>query len=104
MSLSSCVSLFIINILIFIIITLKLYKMRHLLIKLFVLDYFVKVFGFLVRIPRTSTILYPIFSITGILIYLSITPIILWTLLFINLVFIFFSYIYFRLKPVKWGE
>lgn len=83
--------------------------MRHLLIKLFVLDYFFKVFGTTFNIARVNVILYPLISITGLVIifftpYWPIPTTTLWVLYFLNAIVLFFGFIYFRFKPVKWEE
>lgn len=78
--------------------------MRHLLVKLFVLDYFFKVFGIRFIIARVNTIFIPIFLLTGLAITLSASPYILWFLYLLNLIVVFFGFIYFRIKPVEWEE
>jgi hypothetical protein len=78
--------------------------MRQLLVKFFVLDYFFKVFGVRFNIPRASAIIYPLFSITCILVIFSAPEIITWTLCLLNAIAIFFGFVYFRIKPVKWQE
>lgn len=78
--------------------------MRHLLVKLFVLDYFFKVFGNTFNIARVNVIMYPLFIITGIAITFFNSPFILWPLYLLNVIVVFFGFVYFRIKPVEWEE
>lgn len=78
--------------------------MRHLLVKLFVLDYFFKVFGTVFKLARVNVIMYPLFIITGLSISFFNYPFLLWFLYLLNLVVVFFGFVYFRLKPVEWEE
>lgn len=83
--------------------------MRQLLVKFFVLDYFLKVFGVRYNMPRASAIIYPLFVITGFLIA-YFTPewptptILLWVFYALDAIALFFGFIYFKIKPVKWEE
>lgn len=83
--------------------------MRRLIVKLFALYYSFKIFKTTVSMPRASTIIYPLFLITGIVLAFF-TPdyprptLLLWFLYFLDAVAVFFGFVYFRIKPIKWEE
>ena len=82
--------------------------MRKFLVRNFVLDYQIKLFGKLYNAPRASRIIFPIFVITGLANcfnddYPTPTPFI-WFLYFLVALSLFFGFVYFRLCPVKFNE
>jgi hypothetical protein len=82
--------------------------MRKFLVRNFVLDYRVKLFGKYYNSPRASRIIFPLFVITGIANILNDdfptpTPLI-WFLYFLVALALFFGFVYFRFRPVKFNE
>jgi hypothetical protein len=82
--------------------------MRKLLVKHFVLDYKVNLFGREYTAPRASRIIYPVMFFTGLQVamlenYPTPTTL-LWISYFISAVCVFFGFAYFRIKPAKWEE
>ena len=82
--------------------------MRKFLVKNFVLDYMVSIFGKTYNAPRASRIIFPTFVITGIANVLNDnwpTPtLFVWFMYLITLLVLFFGFVYFRFFPVKWEE
>lgn len=83
--------------------------MRKFLVKHFVLDYFINIFGWKTNAVRASRIIFPLFVITGIVVAFFTpdwpTPTsLLWFLYLLDVIAIFFGFVYFRLKPAKWEE
>jgi hypothetical protein len=82
--------------------------MRKFLVKNFVLDYRVKLFGKCYNAPRASRIIFPLFVITGMANALNEnfpTPtIFIWVLYALSALSLFFGFFYFNLKPVKFEE
>ncbi len=82
--------------------------MRNWLVKNFVLDYMVSIFGKTYNAPRASRIIYPVFLITGISNLFNDnwpTPnLFIWFMYLITLVVLFFGFVYFRFFPVRWDE
>jgi hypothetical protein len=82
--------------------------MRKWLVKNFVLDYMITLFGETYNAPRASRIIFPIFIITGILVATNPNwpnpTILIWFMYFVTAISLFFGFIYFRLYPVKWEE
>jgi hypothetical protein len=82
--------------------------MRKWLVKNFVLDYMINIFGKTYNAPRASRIIYPVFVITGIANILNDnwpTPnLFVWVMYLITLLVLFFGFVYFRLSPVQWDE
>ena len=82
--------------------------MRKFLVKNFVLDYRMKLFGKHYNSPRASRIIYPLFVITGIANILNDdfpTPtILIWLLYVLVALSLFFGFVYFRFYPVKFNE
>jgi hypothetical protein len=82
--------------------------MRKWLVKNFVLDYMINIFGKTYNAPRASRIIFPVFVITGI--FVSINPDwptptpLIWFLYLITAIVLFFGFVYFRFSPVKWEE
>ena len=82
--------------------------MRKWLVKNFVLDYMVSIFGKTYNAPRASRIIYPAFVITGIANILNDnwpTPtLFVWFMYLLTATSLFFGFVYFRFFPVKWEE
>jgi hypothetical protein len=82
--------------------------MRKFLVKHFVLDYSINLFGKKYNGPRASRIIFPTMVITGLQVAFNDnypTPdTLLWISYFITLVVLFFGFVYFRIKPAKWEE
>lgn len=83
--------------------------MRKFLVKHFVLDYSISLFGRKYHAVRASRIIAPLFMITGILVSFFTpdwpTPtLMLWFLYLLDLIALFFGFVYFRIKPAKWEE
>jgi len=82
--------------------------MRNWLVKNFVLDYQLKLFNTIYNAPRASRIIFPLFVITGILICFNsdwpIPTIPIWICYFLDLLSLFFGFIYFHIIPVEWEE
>jgi len=82
--------------------------MRKWLVKNFVLDYMVSIFGKTYNAPRASRIIYPAFVITGIANILNDnwpTPtLFVWFMYLLTAASLFFGFVYFRFFPVKWEE
>jgi hypothetical protein len=82
--------------------------MRKWLVKNFVLDYMVSIFGKKYNAPRASRIIYPVFVITGIANVFNDnwpTPtLFVWFMYLLTATSLFFGFVYFRFFPVKWGE
>ena len=82
--------------------------MRKLLVKYFVGDYYAKLFGSTFNWVRAANIIFPLGCINGIYLVktdtvsLETVPGII--LLGLFLVAVFFGFLYFRLKPIKWEE
>jgi len=82
--------------------------MRKFLIKNFVLDYRVKLFGKNYNAPRASRIIFPVFVATGVANcfndnYPTPTALI-WFLYGLTALVLFFGFVYFRFRPVKFNE
>jgi hypothetical protein len=82
--------------------------MRKFLVKNFVLDYQMKLFGKCYNAPRASRIIFPLFVITGLANsfnenFPNPTPLI-WFLYFLVVLSLFFAFVYFSIKPVKFSE
>jgi hypothetical protein len=81
--------------------------MRKIIVKLFALDYICRAFGKTVNFVRAANIIFPLMCITGTITVLggyafeSILGIVCLSLLLVS---IFFGFVYFRLKPIKWEE
>jgi hypothetical protein len=82
--------------------------MRKWLVKNFVLDYMVSIFGKTYNAPRASRIIYPAFVITGIANVFNDnwpTPtLFVWFMYLLTATSLFFGFVYFRFFPVKWEE
>lgn len=82
--------------------------MRKFLVKNFVLDYRIKLFGKYYNAPRGSRIIYPLFVMTGIANILNDdfpTPtLLIWLLYILVALSLFFGFVYFRFRPVKFDE
>lgn len=82
--------------------------MRKWLVKNFVLDYMISIFGKTYNAPRASRIIFPVFVITGISNILNDnwpTPtVFVWFMYLITLLVLFFGFVYFQIKPAKWEE
>ena len=83
-------------------------KIRQFLVRNFVLDYTVNLFGKMYNAPRASRIIYPLMVITG---YISGTnpdwptpTLLIWALYLLVALALFFGFVYFRFYPVKWEE
>lgn len=82
--------------------------MRKFLVRNFVLDYQIKLFGKLYNAPRASRIIFPLFVITGLANsfnenFPTPTPLI-WVLYALSALSLFFGFFYFTLRPVKFEE
>ncbi len=82
--------------------------MRKFLVRNFVLDYRLKLFGKCYNAPRASRIIFPLFVITGMANALNDkfptpTPLI-WVLYALTALALFFGFVYFSIKPVKFSE
>ena len=81
--------------------------MRSIIVKLFALDYICRAFGKTVNFVRVANVIFPLMCITGVLTVLqgyafeSVLGIVCLALLSVS---IFFGFVYFRLKPIKWEE
>lgn len=73
--------------------------MRKLIVKYFALSYRLNILGAKFNMLRASSIISPIFILTGVLHYNEIYY--TWPLL---LVVLFYGFVYFRFYPVKWNE
>ena len=83
--------------------------MRQLIVKHFALNYTFKVFNINITSLRASRIIAPLFLITGILVAFFTpmwpTPtLLLWLFYLLDAIAVFFGFIYFKFKPVKWDE
>ena len=83
--------------------------MRKFLVKNFVLDYQIKLFGKQYNAPRASRIIFPLFVLTGIANCLNDnfpTPtILIWILYGLIALSLFFGFFYFsKISPVKFSE
>ena len=83
-------------------------KVRKLIVRHFALDYTIKLFGRKYNAPRASRIIFPLFLLTGILNILNTgwptpTTTIL-VVYFLDVLSIFFGFVYFNLWPAKWEE
>jgi hypothetical protein len=83
-------------------------KIRKLLVRNFVLDYTVNLFGKRYNAPRASRIIYPLMAITG---WFAVTnpdyptpTFLVWVLYALLATSLFFGFVYFRFYPVKWEE
>jgi len=79
-------------------------KIRHLIVTLFALNYLCTIFGWKLNCSRTGTIILPLFLITVVSTYFSLPTIFLLVLYFIDIVAVFFGFIYFIIKPIKWDD
>lgn len=83
---------------------------RKFLVKNFVLDYVLKIFGRMYVAPRASRIIYPIFLVTGYFVATNPnypTPtIFIWFLYSLVTIVLYFGFIHFKIKRfrVKWEE
>lgn len=79
--------------------------MRKFIVKHFALDYFTKIFGKTMNFTRSATFIYPLFVINAIfsLMVDGFSIYMLATLAPLAIA-LFFGFIYFRIKPVKWYE
>lgn len=83
--------------------------MRKYIVKYFALDYFYNIFGIKLNGPRAGAIILPLFILTG-LTSCFLTPdwpnpsFILWFLYLLDVISLFFGFVYFHIKPVKWEE
>ena len=83
--------------------------MRKLIVKYFALDYFYNIFGWKLNGPRAGSIILPLFILTG-LSLIFFTPdypnpsFITWVLYLLDIIALFFGFVYFHFKPVKWEE
>jgi hypothetical protein len=82
--------------------------MREFLVRNFVLDYTVNLFGKMYNAPRASRIIYPLMVITG---WFAVTnpdyptpTLFIWVLYALLATALFFGFIYFRIYPAKWEE
>ena len=82
--------------------------MREFLVRNFVLDYQIKLFGKTYNAPRASRIIYPLMAITG---WFAVTnpnyptpTFFVWILYALLATALFFGFVYFRIHPVKWEE
>ena len=82
--------------------------MRHWLVKNFVLDYELNLFGKQYNAPRASRIIFPLFVITGILNCLNDdwpTPTILISIFYLlTTISLYFGFMHFKIFPVTWIE
>jgi hypothetical protein len=82
--------------------------MRKFLVKNFVLDYQIRLFGKCYNAPRASRIIFPLFVITGMANALNDnfpTPTtLIWVLYALTALALFFGFVYFSIKPVKFSE
>jgi hypothetical protein len=82
--------------------------MREFLVKNFVLDYRIKLFGKCYNAPRASRIIFPLFIITGVANILNEnfpTPnLFVWVMYALTAMAIFFGFVYFHIYPVKFSE
>tara|TARA_R110000868_G_scaffold82264_7_gene232347 strand:- start:2496 stop:2858 length:363 start_codon:yes stop_codon:yes gene_type:complete len=83
-------------------------EIRKFLVKHFVLDYTVNLFGRHYNAPRASRIIYPLMVITG---FISGTnpdwptpTLLIWALYLLVALALFLGFVYFRFYPVKWEE
>ena len=81
---------------------------REFLVRNFVLDYTVNLFGKMYNAPRASRIIYPLMVITG---WFAVTnpnyptpTFFVWILYGLLVAALFFGFVYFRFYPVKWEE
>ena len=81
---------------------------REFLVKHFVLDYQINLFGKTYNAPRASRIIYPLMVITG---WFSVTnpdwptpTSFIWVLYALLATALFFGFVYFRIHPVEWEE
>ena len=82
--------------------------MRKFLVKNFVLDYQIRLFGKCYNAPRASRIIFPLFVITGMANALNDnfpTPTtLIWILYALTALALFFGFVYFHIYPVKFSE
>lgn len=82
--------------------------MRKFLVKNFVLDYRIKLFGSCYNAPRASRIIFPLFVVTGMTNALNEnfpTPTtFIWIMYSLTALALFFGFIYFSYFPVKFSE
>ena len=82
--------------------------MRKFLVRNFVLDYRMNLFGKHYSSPRASRIIFPLFVITGIANIFNDdfpTPnVLVWFLYLLVFMALFFGFVYFRFYPAKWNE
>lgn len=83
-------------------------KLRKFIVKHFVLDYMINIFGTYFNAPRASRIIYPLMIITG---WFAVTnpdwpnpTLIIWILYGLLATALFLGFVYFRIFPVKWEE
>ncbi len=83
-------------------------KLRKLIIKHFVLDYTISIFGKTYSAPRASRIIFPVFVVTGYFVATNPnypTPsFLIWVLYFLTALVLYFGFVYFRFFPVKFSE
>lgn len=81
---------------------------RELIVKNFVLDYSITIFGKTYNAPRASRVIFPVFVITGYFVATNPnypTPnVFLWFMYAITAVVLYFGFVYFRFFPVKFDE
>jgi hypothetical protein len=82
--------------------------MRKFLVKNFILDYRIKLFGKCYNAPRASRIIFPLFVITGIANALNDnfpTPTtFIWIMYALTALALFFGFVYFGISSVKFSE
>ena len=83
-------------------------KIRHWLVKNFVLDYYLTIFNIKYNAPRASRIIFPLFVITGMLICFNDdwpTPTIpIWIMYILVTLSLYFGFMHFKIFPVTWIE
>ena len=81
--------------------------MRKIIVQRFALDYFTKFLGLTGKFPRASTVIMPLFAITGINHTLMEYPgkdLVTILLAIPTLIALFIGFVYFRIKPIKYSE
>lgn len=83
-------------------------KFRELIVKHFVLDYTMKLFGKTYSAPRASRVIFPVFVVTGYFVATNPnypTPsFLLWVLYALTATVLYFGFVHFRFYPVKFSE
>ena len=79
--------------------------MRKFIVRHFALDYFTKCFGKTINFTRSATFIYPLFALNAIISLMvdGFEPFMIATLIPLALA-LFFGFVYFRIKPVKFEE